>query len=93
MVELFLAFVVLGNLVGLVVLVAALLSATTADLSAGQLLASGAVVWLTNVIVLGLWFWTFNGGGPCGVSSPRTKTRCSRARAGIRGWRTMSTWP
>jgi hypothetical protein len=64
MIELFLGFVGVGNLGGLVVLVAALLSAKTSELSGGQLLASGGVVWLTNVIVFGLWFWTFDGGGP-----------------------------
>jgi hypothetical protein len=59
----FLSFVVLGNLAGLGLLVAALLTEKSSDLSAGQLLASGAVVWLTNVVVFGLWFWTLDGGG------------------------------
>jgi hypothetical protein len=63
LVQFFLSFVVLGNLAGLVLLVVALLKETSADLSGAQLLASGAVVWLTNVIVFGLWFWTLDGGG------------------------------
>ena len=29
-----------------------------------QLLITGAVVWLTNVIVFGLWYWEFDRGGP-----------------------------
>jgi hypothetical protein len=61
--QLFLSFVVLGNLLGLVLLVVALLRESSADLTGTQLLASGAVVWLTNVIVFGLWFWTLDGGG------------------------------
>jgi uncharacterized membrane protein len=29
-----------------------------------QLLITGGVVWLTNVIVFGLWYWEFDRGGP-----------------------------
>lgn len=31
--------------------------------TAGQLLASGSIVWLTNVIAFALWFWDLDGGG------------------------------
>ena len=31
---------------------------------AGQLLVTGAVIWLTNVIVFALWYWEFDRGGP-----------------------------
>jgi hypothetical protein len=34
--------------------------------SAGQLLVSGAVIWLTNVIVFGVWYWEMDRGGPVG---------------------------
>jgi hypothetical protein len=30
----------------------------------GQLLIAGATIWLTNVIVFGLWYWEFDRGGP-----------------------------
>jgi len=30
----------------------------------GQLLITGGVIWLTNVIVFGLWYWEFDRGGP-----------------------------
>ena len=30
----------------------------------GQLLITGAMIWLTNVIVFGLWYWEFDRGGP-----------------------------
>ena len=30
----------------------------------GQLLITGAVIWLTNVVVYGLWYWEFDRGGP-----------------------------
>ena len=30
----------------------------------GQLLLSGAAIWLTNVIVFGLWYWELDRGGP-----------------------------
>jgi hypothetical protein len=29
-----------------------------------QLLRSGALLWLTNVIVFALWYWRLDGGGP-----------------------------
>jgi uncharacterized membrane protein len=31
---------------------------------AGPLLVTGGVIWLTNVIVFGLWYWEFDRGGP-----------------------------
>ena len=62
--QVFIAFVVVGNLCGLLVLVAALLTEKTSELTGAQLLMSGLVVWLTNVIVFGLWFWTLDCGGP-----------------------------
>jgi hypothetical protein len=62
--QVFLGLVVLGNLGGLLLLLAGLLTEASSDLSGAQLLASGAVVWLTNVVVFGLWFWTLDGGGP-----------------------------
>jgi hypothetical protein len=31
---------------------------------AGQLLITGAVIWLTNIIVFGLWYWELDRGGP-----------------------------
>jgi hypothetical protein len=34
------------------------------DKSATQLLITGGVVWLTNVIAFGLWYWEFDRGGP-----------------------------
>ena len=55
---------VAGNLAGLFVLIVALLTEESADLSGAQLLVSGAVVWLTNLVVFGLTFWMLDGGGP-----------------------------
>ena len=60
----FLAVGVLGNLVAVLLLVGALLSAESAELTGAQLLTTGAVVWITNVIVFGLSFWTLDAGGP-----------------------------
>jgi hypothetical protein len=61
---LFLSLVVIGNLTGLFVLIAALLTEETANLSGAQLLVSGGAVWLTNLVVFGLTFWMLDGGGP-----------------------------
>lgn len=56
--------VVLANLGGLGLLIASLVTETSRDLSGGQLLMSGAVLWLTNVIVFGLLYWSLDAGGP-----------------------------
>lgn len=60
----FITLVILSNLSGLALLTAALLTEKSSDLSAAQLLMSGAVLWLINVIVFGLAFWTLDCGGP-----------------------------
>ena len=44
-------------------LVAGLIRGTEGS-TAGPLLSSGAVIWLTNVIVFGMWYWEFDRGGP-----------------------------
>lgn len=40
------------------------LVAGTEGQSAGPLLLTGAAIWLTNVLVFGLWYWEFDRGGP-----------------------------
>jgi hypothetical protein len=62
--QVFLGFVVAGNALGVILLVAGLLTEDSKDLTGAQLLASGGVLWLTNIIVFGLWFWTLDDGGP-----------------------------
>jgi len=66
--------VVLANLGGLGLLIASLVTEKSRDLSGGQLLMSGAIVWLTNVIVFGLLYWSLDAGGP------RTRARRGRRR-------------
>ena len=61
---LFLIAVMVGNLAGLFVLIAALLTEDTADLSGAQLLVTGGALWLTNLVVFGLTFWMLDSGGP-----------------------------
>ncbi len=38
---------------------------------AGPLLASGAAIWLTNIIAFGLWYWQFDRGGPAARAHAR----------------------
>jgi hypothetical protein len=59
-----LLLVVAGNLCGLGLLIASLVTEASSKLSGGQLLLSGAVLWLTNVIVFGLLYWSLDAGGP-----------------------------
>ena len=59
-----LGVLVVGNLVGLAILVAGLVSTNTSQLSGGELLLTGSAIWITNVIVFGLWYWEIDDGGP-----------------------------
>ena len=63
----------------------------TSDESATSLLLTGGAIWLTNVIVFGMWYWNLDRGGPAArARSPTLRpsaqpTRC-RWPAGRR-WR------
>jgi uncharacterized membrane protein len=59
-----LGLLVTSDAVGVGVLLAALAGSSAASLSSGELLAHGAVVWLTNIITFGLLFWLLDEGGP-----------------------------
>ena len=59
-----LGLLVAADAVGVGVLLAALAGSSAGSLSAGELLAHGAVVWLTNIITFGLLFWQLDEGGP-----------------------------
>lgn len=53
-----------SDVVAVGVLLYALAGADAGSLSAGDLLAHGVVVWLTNIITFGLLFWQLDEGGP-----------------------------
>jgi len=53
-----------ANAVSAVLLIRAIVTSLPAARSAGPLLTSGALVWATNVIAFGLWYWEFDRGGP-----------------------------
>jgi hypothetical protein len=59
-----LAVIVAGNLIGLGVLIAALITTRSNDLGGGQLLCTAAVIWLANVVAFGVWYWDVDDGGP-----------------------------
>jgi hypothetical protein len=60
--DLMIAVITLVNGVAAARLVNGILSSRTFE-SAGQLLLTGAVIWVTNVITFALWFWDLDGGG------------------------------
>ncbi len=59
-----LTVIVVGNLVGLGLLIAGLTTTKSGDIGGGQLLLTAAVIWLANVIAFGEWFWDVDDGGP-----------------------------
>jgi hypothetical protein len=59
-----LGLLVVSDAVAVGVLLAALAGSSATSLSAGELLAHGSVVWLTNIITFGLLFWQLDEGGP-----------------------------
>jgi hypothetical protein len=65
------AFITLANLSAAIRLVVDILSRTRlyADNAAG-LLAAGGVIWVTNVIAFGLWYWDLDRGGAASRAHP-----------------------
>jgi hypothetical protein len=59
----FAALLSLANLWSLARLAVSITQGTTGT-SPSSLLITGALIWLTNVIVFGLWYWEFDRGGP-----------------------------
>jgi hypothetical protein len=59
----FAALLSLANLWSLARLAIGITQGTTGTTPA-HLLITGALIWLTNVIVFGLWYWEFDRGGP-----------------------------
>jgi hypothetical protein len=65
-----LALVSAGNGLALVFLLGSLLEGH--ETSGGELLLKAGVIWATNVIAFGLWFWAFDRGGPVARIEPAT---------------------
>ena len=59
-----LGFLAAGNFIALGILVAGLVSASTSDLSGGELLLTGFAIYTTDLVVFGLIFWEVEAGGP-----------------------------
>jgi hypothetical protein len=59
-----LGMLIVGNLVGLLVLVTVLITARSTDLDGLQLLLPAGAIWVSNVVVFGMCFWELDGGGP-----------------------------
>jgi hypothetical protein len=56
--------IVAGNVAGLVLLIAALVTTSSDRIGGGQLLFTAAIIWLANIAVFGVWFWEVDDGGP-----------------------------
>jgi hypothetical protein len=70
-----LGLLVLGNFLALGLLVAGLVTASTAQLGGGELLLTGFAIWMADVIVFGILFWELDAGGPAArVVTPERTT-------------------
>src|SRR6266516_970749 len=62
--EIVIAFITLANLLAAVRLVVDILTSNKLFLhNPGGLLAAGGVIWVTNVVAFGLWYWDLDRGG------------------------------
>jgi uncharacterized membrane protein len=61
----------MANLVALLLLVQALLKGRIQPVHGPELVVAAVHIWLTNVIIFGLWYWELDRGGPTERSKPR----------------------
>jgi uncharacterized membrane protein len=69
-----LGVIVLGNMIGLVVLIVALVSTGSSELGGGQLLFTAAAIWTANIIAFGVWYWDVDDGGPVARANKERRT-------------------
>lgn len=67
------ALISLANLASVAFLVNGIIG-TSGFLSGRRLVYSAASIWLTNVLVFGLWFWEMDAGGPARRASGQSTT-------------------
>lgn len=83
-----------ANVVSLVLLAHLLLGQHSPSNGRG-LIVAGALIWLTNVFIFGLWYWEIDRGGPGLRAAGRDRLpdllfpQMSDGRFGPRGWRPM----
>ena len=86
-----LGLLVAGNFVALGILVAGLVTSSTADLSGGEILLTGFAIYTSDVVVFGLIFWELEAGGPVARQRaherPVPDLRFPQDDAGMRSWK------
>ena len=65
------ALITIANVVSLLELIHALLYPSGADAAGRSLVYASVPIWLTNVIVFGLWYWELDRGGPAARQQPK----------------------
>jgi uncharacterized membrane protein len=85
------AFVSVANIISLALLVHFLLHRGTKNGS--ELIGAGVLIWLTNVLIFGLWYWETDRGGPGNRAAGREHPvdflfpQMTAAQIGPAGWR------
>ena len=65
------ALITVANVVSLIELIHALLYPTAGHAGGRSLVYASVPIWLTNVIVFGLWYWELDRGGPATRQQPQ----------------------
>jgi uncharacterized membrane protein len=69
-----LTLIVVGNVVGLALLIAALVTTPSVEVGGGQLLMTAVVIWIANIVAFGVWYWDVDDGGPYERANKERKT-------------------
>jgi uncharacterized membrane protein len=69
-----LTLIVVGNVAGLALLIAALVTTPSSEVGGGQLLMTAAVIWLVNVVAFAVWYWDVDDDGPFERANKERKT-------------------
>jgi hypothetical protein len=77
------------NIVALTIAVLGTINAHTGYLGGATLLADAGLIWLSNVVVFALWYWSTDSGGPQLRGTPKAKRpdfHFPQQRSNIHGW-------
>ena len=85
------AVINLANLYSIVLLAYYLIHGSKAG--GHELILSAMAIWLTNVVIFGLWYWEIDGGGPAPALDVSSHRNSSIHKSRLRPWQPVSGAP